>query len=276
MPDDPYVGRFSLDVVRRILAAAAPIPVDELESLDPETGEVRRFRRAELVIRHLGWIDTWTQMSLQHQSDLSPSELVKRFHAIEAAARQLIAALGTGADGEFGSMQRQVRNGLRWVAEKYGERIGGFPHHPPMNWMPRNFDRAMTDFHGDSQLQDDIAAVARLRDWARDCETASRARVGLDSPDDRVSVELGIEPWLGDPLNDAIKGILKIWKNILGRPIRTSVVDGVGTGPLVSFVAACLDALRLREGREKPLESDALRARIRRAASADKPDLEES
>jgi hypothetical protein len=277
MSESKYTGRFSIAAVDRILAAAAPLPDDLLEIDDREGGVRRPCSRGEVIIRRLEWVAVWTQMSVQHQSDLSPSDLAKRFNAINSAATALIEALGVNTDLEPRSMQRQVFNGLRWVAERHGERIGGFFNHPPHDWSPKGADLVVRDYQGDSQLQDDIAGVGRLRDWARECRQSARAMVGRPDVERQVGVELGLEPWLGDPVNDAIGMILRIWTDVVGRPLTTKVdAAGVAGGELIAFVTECLNALGLQQGRDGALGSDALRARIRRAVQTNKSRFQES
>lgn len=261
--DVPYLGRFSADQIAPVLEAAAPIPSDPFEYHDEGEGRLRTVSRSEAIVRRLEYLDALVQMDVQHQSDVSPSELAKRAHAIVSAAQKLLGALGVDHEGHLESVQRQLRNGLRSTAERHGERSRGFAHHPPTAWQMAG--EQFMDFHGDSQLRDNIEAVIQLRDWAKDLEASARHRVNGSETSIKFAERVGIEPWDGEPVTDAIAGILRIWVEILERNIRTAVKDGVAYGRLERFTLACLRTLNATEGvRGKPLDTDAIRSRIRR------------
>jgi len=263
MEAEVYTGKFEAEHVRRVLDAAKPIPTDDIEIDDYETGEKLRVPRAVALIKRLESIDVLTQINLQHLHDLSPSDLEKRFHAIAAAANELLVALGGGRDTEIGDMPRQIRDGLRREAERDGERRNGFEHHPPRTFSIDGEE--FRDYQGDSQLRDNIAAVRQLRAWAMNLERAAAAQKGKKNDD----LEEWLNPWTGEPLSDALAGILRIWTDVLGREVRTSVtMNGRATGPLLRFVEACLAALNLRSQGDGP-STNALRARILRMYAAD-------
>ena len=258
-----YLGRFSADQIQPILEAAAPIPVDPFDERGDD-GSVRSTTRDEAIVRRLEWLDTLTQMNIQHQSDISPSDLKKRARAVASAAKTLLKTLGVGTDGTLEVIQRQLRNGLQSAAERYGAERGGFAHYPPTLWHMAGED--FTDFHGDSQLRDNIEAIKQLRAWAEQVSAVARQRVGAKATAVRFAERMGIEPWDGDPITDALAGVLRIWVEILRRDIRTAVnSDGFAYGPLIDFTLACLRALSIDTADPpKPLAGDAIRSRINR------------
>ncbi|MFO0995304.1 MAG: hypothetical protein U1F33_01375 [Alphaproteobacteria bacterium] len=260
----PYIGRFTPDSVTRLLDAAAPIPTDGLKEEDKATGEFRIVPLAEVIVRHLEWLDTWAQLGLQHSNDLPPSALAKRLGSISSAANSLLDALGASPDGEPNRMPRQVFNALLGFAESDAERLGGFPNHPLVHIRARGVE--YPDYQGANQLFDNIAGITQIRNWSTRARDAARQQVGSNKIEvDTVNV-LGMEPLIYDPVNDAIGGILNIWTTVLGREVKTAVgEDGIAYGKLIQFTLACLAVLNLTRGRDgKPFGEDAVRARIRR------------
>ena len=259
-----YTGRFAPELIWPVLMAATPFPSGNFEQEDPHTGKIRSVRRAVAIVARLDWLDTRTQMNLQHVADLSPSELKKRFHAIAVAADELLKKLSADGGGDANAMQRQIFGTLRGIAERRGEATNGFPNHPVT--LSRFQGAEYPDYHGEYQLRDNVAAVAQLGSWAREAEKAAASRVGKQGEGERDLDLPYIEPWTDDAVTDALDGILRIWTDVLEREVKTSVTpDGHASGPLLRFVRTCLATLNLDQGSDgKPLTADAIRARIRR------------
>ena len=123
-----------------------------------------------------------------------------------------------------------------------------------------------TDYHGDDQLRDNVAAVAQLGSWPKEAKEIAMSRVGKQGESEPDSDLLYIEPWTDDAVTDALDGILRIWTEVLERKITTSVtLNGRASGPLAKFAGACLAVLNLdRTSDGNALTSEAIRARIRR------------
>ena len=173
--------------------------------------------------------------------------------------------LGANADGDVGSMHPNIFQPLRWVAEQRGAASGGFPNHPKTIFSAGGV--AYPDFHGDSQLRDNIAAIAQLRSWAEEARAMARGLVGDKRPDARNAGAFELGPWSGNPAPDALVEILRIWTEVLQRKVATSnTLHGKPGGPLIRFAKACFAALNVdRDESGRRLTADAIRARIRRA-----------
>ncbi len=263
MEEPVYTGKFAREDVLRVLRAAAPIPPGSIEIDDHETGKRAEVLRAVAIVKRLEVIHELTQINLQHLNDLSPSKLEKRFHAIGAAADKLLSAIGVGGHSELIDVPRQVRDGLRWEAERDGERRNGFEHHPPRTFSIGG--EVFKDYQSDSQLRDNISAIRQLRAWALNLQSHTRARKGKRADD----LERWLDPWTGQPLNDAMAGMLRIWIDVLGRRVQTSVsIQGRAAGPLLRFVVAGLALLNLRRDGDGP-SVNALRLRILRMYASD-------
>jgi hypothetical protein len=252
---------FSPEEMGRVLRAAAPLPPEPIDEPDYDTDGVRRIPRQQAIEERLGAISAFLAINAERKSsDLSPSKLAKRFHAIAAAADVLLEALGQSAEPPT-----HIERALGRIADAEAAEMGGFPHHPPLKWSGR-----FTDFWGRAQLRDNVAAVAQLRSWARRAENAAQAEPAASETETSDADALGFAPWDGDGITHAVDGILRIWTQVLGRDLNTGAVDGDGLayGPLVEFSLACLGALGVTEGRGKPLGQDAVRGRIRRRLAA--------
>jgi len=183
-------------------------------------------------------------------------------HAIAAAANELLHKLGAGTDGDCEAVSRQLWQSLRSAAEADAERIGGFRHNPP---MPRRIgDHEFCDYQSDRQLRDNICAIAQLAAWATAAEERARGQICKHDTGTWPAFPHD-DPWTGDTVNDVLSGVCRIWTEVLGREVATSVryEDGRAGGPLIRFSLACLDLIGVREERGAPLSADAVRKRIR-------------
>jgi hypothetical protein len=216
---------------------------------------------AEAIIRRLEILDRMATINIKNKR-APPSVHTKSLHAIAVAAKELLDKIGAAADGDCGAIPRQIWQSLRWAAESHAERMGGFRHNPPIR--RRIGDHEFCDYNSDRQLRDNVLAVAQLAAWATTAECKTRAQIGRHNtgtwpafPND--------DPWTGDSVNDVLSGVCRIWTEILGRRVATSVrfKDRKADGPMIRFSLACLDLIGVREEKGKPLSADAVRKRIR-------------
>jgi hypothetical protein len=216
---------------------------------------------AEAIIRRLEVLGRMAAINTENKKN-PPSVHTKSLHAIAGAARQLLGKICAGTDGDCGAIPRQIWQSLRWAAESHAEQMGGFRHNPPIR--RRIGDHEFCDYNSDRQLKDNVLAVAQLAAWATTVEAKTRAQIGrhdtgtwLAFPNDDL--------WTGGSVNDVLSGVCRIWTEILGRRVATSVRfdDRKADGPLIRFSLACLDLIGVREEKEKPLSADAVRKRIR-------------
>jgi hypothetical protein len=194
----------------------------------------------------------------------SPSVHAKSLHAIAAAAEQLLEKLGAGEDGDGATVPRQIRHSLQHEAESHAEGIGGFPRYPPVRRQIR--DHEFLDYCADRELQDNFRAVAQIAAWAKQARERTKKQIGRHDIGTLLAAGPDEDPWTEDPINDALSGVCRIWRDVLGRAISTSVnaQDQTAGGPLIRFSLACLELMNVRDrGRKELLTSDAVRKRIR-------------
>jgi hypothetical protein len=257
-----YTGRFSAQQIAPVLAAAAPIPDSDIEEDDIGLGHRRPMPRAEALVRRLELIRGVAGINLQSRDTHPPSIHVKSIHAIAAAARVLLQKIGAGPNGDAATVPRQIWSSLRHFAEDEAENIGGFPNHPAITRQIG--DHEFLDYCADRQLTDDIRGIAQIALWAERAEKKLNRMVGSHNIGILLAGTPNEPPWTGDPINDAINGILHIWEEVLQRKIGTSVdFNKSAGGPLIRFSTACIQLCGILDDGE-PLSDDAVRARIRR------------
>jgi hypothetical protein len=256
-----YTGPFTAEQVAAVLAAAPPLPTEAVEDEDIALHCKRMMPPAEAIIRRLEILGGMAAINTENKK-APPSVHTKSLHAIAAAARELLDKIGAGTDGDCGAIPGQIWQSLRWTAESHAERIGGFRHNLPVR--RRIGDHEFCDHNSDRQLRDNVLAVAHLAAWAATAEVKTRAQIGRHDtgtwpafPNDDL--------WTGGSVNDVLRDVCRIWTEILGRRVATSVRfgDGKADGPLIRFSLACLDLIGVREEKGKPLSADAVRKRIR-------------
>jgi hypothetical protein len=241
-----YTGRFTADQIAPVLAAAAPIPNDVVEDEDISLGlgAKRLMPRKEAIVRRLEEINGLAEIQVELKKKNAPAAHAKSLYAIEAAAIKLLEALGTGSRGDVEVIPRQIWNSLRSKAELQPSRMQS----------------------GDYLLRDDIASVVRIADWAQKAKE-QELRGPYRSHHSLVEANLAKaeDHFGGDPINNALRDVLRIWTDILSRKIATSSTTSTG-GPLIRFSEACLLLIF-----EKPPGPTAIRNRIRRIATGTSP-----
>jgi hypothetical protein len=260
-----YTGRFSSEALQPVRDAAVPIPVGEIEEEDLSLGPgtKRYMPRWEALVRRLELLAGMAEINLQINEN-SPSVHSKALHAIAAAAEQLLEKLGAGEAGDSEIVPRQIRHSLQHEAATYAEGIGGFPNHPPV--QRQIGDHEFLDYCADRELHDNIRAVAQIVAWAKQARERAKGQVGRHNVGMLLAAGPDEDPWTGNPINDALNGVCRIWREVLGRTISTSLdaIDGTAGGPLIRFSLACLNLLEVRDlGRKGSLSSNAVRKRIR-------------
>jgi len=256
-----YTGTFTTEQVAAVLAAAAPLPTEAVEDEDIALHCKRMMTPAEAIIRRLEILGGMAAINIENRK-APPSVHTKSLHAIAAAAKELLDKIGAGTDGDCGAIPRQIWQSLRSAAECDAERMGGFRHHPPIR--RRIGDHEFCYYNSDRQLRDNVLALAQLAAWAATAEDKTRRQIGRQYTG-RWPAFPKDDLWTGDPVNDVLSGVCRIWTEILGRRVATSVrfEDGKADGPLIRFSLACLDLIGIREEKGKPLSADAVRKRIR-------------
>ena len=256
-----YTGTFTTEQVAAVLAAAAPLPTEAVEDEDIALHCKRMMTPAEAIIRRLEILGGMAAINIENRK-APPSVHTKSLHAIAAAAKELLDKIGAGTDGDCGAIPRQIWQSLRSAAECDAERMGGFRHHPPIR--RRIGDHEFCYYNSDRQLRDNVLAVAQLAAWAATAEDKTRRQIGRHDTG-RWPAFPKDDLWTGDSVNDVLSGVCRIWTEILGRRVATSVrfEDGKADGPLIRFSLACLDLIGIREEKGKPLSADAVRKRIR-------------
>jgi hypothetical protein len=265
---------FSPEDIERVLKAAEPIPPETIEVLDRATGETRKVARQDEIERRLSSLSAFVHYSSEQKKvQLTPSDLVKRFHAIAAAANTLLKEIWS-----IGPISKRPPPHVHDVLGRVAEREiaedeskiaaeGGASQNTPLLWRAGTV--TSTDYAGDIRFRNNVHGVVELRDWARRAEREARARVGRDRGADE-SLKLRIDRWDANPIADALDVIFRIWQEVLQRELNTGSVnkDGRAGGPLVKFTRACLVAVGAINGRDnKPMGPDAVRAHIRRVLS---------
>lgn len=231
-----------------VFAAAEPFLPGEvaLRGLRGADGMPLMGRRADALVWALDELRPWAVLNILSDADLVPSKLFKRFHAIAAAADNLLNTLGaTENEARFG-LPDQIRSGLQYFAALEAKKTAGFLNHPPEMIRVTGDDEQLS-FHVDRQLQQNIEGLFQIRRWARQAEDSAKAASrNEDSESIQQFSSAGLEKW---PEFDVCDGIFCIWEKELGRPIRTSVQKPGGnsdqkvTGPLIRFTECCLNLL---------------------------------
>jgi hypothetical protein len=257
-----YTGRFSAQQIEPVLAAAAPIPEGDIEEDDVGLGRKRLMPRAEALVRRLELIDGVAGINLKNRNTSPPSVHVKSLHAVAAAAKELLQKIGAGPNGEAAAVPRQLWNSLRSFAEGEAKSNGGFPNHPPITRQIG--DHEFLDYCTDRQLMDNIRGIAQIALWSEQAEQKVRCMVGSHNIGVWLAAAPDEPPWTGDPINDALYGILHIWEGVLQRKIGTSVdFNGSAGGPMIRFSTVCLHLCGILDAGEPPSDN-AVRARVRR------------
>ena len=234
----------------------------DIRQLDPKGTSViphmvdRRTALQEKLERAVAW----NLPSRSLPGDPSPSEMKKRFQAIETSARNLLKSLGLPDTDDLydpfdppdpDEISLAVLRPLIRQAELTGPRIDGFPNHPPVTFKLDG--DSYTDYNGSAQLQDVIEGVKFLRGWSAKAKENAAERVGSGGKRNKGNVSLS--RLLGE--------LTKIWVEIFEQPIRTSVgnpeteLAGKATGPMVRYIQACLAPLKVS------MPDEAIRDRIR-------------
>jgi hypothetical protein len=229
-----YTGVYSLEQLKPVLEAAAPIPGEPIEDEDVGLGRKRSMPRAEAIIRRLEELDGIAGIQLEIKANASASVHANTLHAISAAGGELLQKIGATPDGSTDEVPRKVWNSLRGAAEVYAAHFG-------------------SDSRPDVFLRDSIRTIARLVGLANYAIVLELEKAR--SPEN--------DPFSGDPVDHALRGACRIWTEVLERNVGTTVSpEGAAGGPLIRFCGECL---RLIFGDKLEVTTAAaLRARIRR------------
>lgn len=229
-----YTGIYSLEQLKPVLEAAAPIPGAPIEDEDVGLGRKRSMPRAEAIIRRVEELDGIAGVQLEIKANAPSSAHANTLHSISAAGAELLQKIGATPDGRTDEVSRQVWNSLRGAAEVYAARFG-------------------CDNRPDVSLRDSIRTIARLVGWAK-------YAIGLELEKARSPER---DPFSGDPVDHALRGACRIWTEVLERNVGTTVSPkGAAGGPLIRFCSECLRLIF--EGKLEVPTAAALRARIRR------------
>ena len=237
-----------------------PIRVDGEEIFAP---------RADALVWALGELETHARLNRLADAELVPTGLRKRFHAIAAAADKLLKALKADRNAARFGVSEQIREGLKHFAEQDAREAGGFLNHQPESGSVifEGEEITLTEFHEDRQLQDNIEGVFQISRWARQAEALARleqkGRPGSTTSDQSYAV-VGKGPQF-----DVCEELFEIWKNILGRPLRTfKTSTGTPSGPLIEFGTKCLSLLS-----HSKITPDGNEQRLKRYRAGVKPGL---
>ena len=219
----------------------------DIRQLDPKGTSVipHMVDRRTALQEKLERAAAWNLPSRSLPSNPSPSEMKKRFQAIETSARNLLKSLGLPDTDDLydpfdhspDEISLAVLRPLKRQAELTGPRIGGFPNHPPVNFEMDG--DSYTDYNGPAQLRDVIEGVKYLRDWSAVAKGNAAARVvstrnrhkGDESLSNLICVLVGI--WV-----DVFEKRIKV---ATGKPETDEA--GKAIGPLIRFIQACLKPL---------------------------------
>jgi len=226
-------------------------------------GEFPRMidRRTELKEK-LEYAAAWFNLEREMSAAPSPSKEVKRFGKIETCAKKLLESLGLPDNGDPDKIPQAVLSILRHQANLTGQRLDGFPNHPPIVWeMDGN---SYTEYNGPAQLRDAIEGIKYLRDWSAEVKSKVAAKVA-ESKTAKLGLGVSKKTYKGDePLDGLFIELAKIWVDVFEQRIRTSTKNldsgyaGKATGPMVRYIQSCLAPLG-----ESPTD-DAVRARIKK------------
>ncbi len=150
---------FSDEDIDRIIKAGrglqeSKVPIDVPSDDATCFGTVSVDRRTALIAR-LETAAQWWHVKSQFQKKPTGKQRAEQFEKIEAAANRLLKALDLPLQPSEGEPLETMpealrRGGLQAFAAEEAVRLGGFP-----------------EFTGEGLLEGDVAAVYRLRDWAR-------------------------------------------------------------------------------------------------------------
>jgi hypothetical protein len=180
------------------------------------------------------------------QEEPSPSETVRQLHAIEAAGRNLLDALGVPESGSPDDIPTHILFRLRQCAGRRGARTGEFFQSTPIK-------RTLLDPNAPAAVRDAIQGVQYLVQCSADAKAEAEQEVRPDGK--RNTGDQSMRALFGD--------LICIYIEIFDQEIRTSVGaagsnrEGQAGGPMIRFIQACIEPLGLR------LSTHAIRERIK-------------
>ena len=206
------------------------------------------------------------------QRQPTPSDLAKKFHAIENAADRLLKALSLPEGTDSDEIPPAILRPLERAADRYGQKIGSYPDLIPFEWDIEG--ETYVDYLGSEKLRTIVAGVRQLKAWAKD--ESRRARLTVKQKKARSRTRHSGD----EAMQELIGDLIRLWIGNFMKPLGTSVGKpgtanrGKASGPLIRFVKAYLDALKLgipKQAFRKDLElekvlspsEDAIRERIR-------------
>jgi hypothetical protein len=253
MAEHRHYSPADIDAILKTVPGGLPAVLVDIQQAAPDGGGLipcEVDRRSALTGR-LEAIAEWYFMSRKGGEKPSPSELAKRFQAIETAARELLEALRLPKSGDPDEIPQALLVPLRQRAEAAGARIGGFPHHRPMEWRMEGGN--YMDYFGSAALREAVGGVKYLHAWASEAKGMEREHI---RPGDKRNK--------GDePMRDLFRDLVGIWVEILKKPVKMSVGaperknEGRPAGPMLAFIRACLKPLGI------DASDDAIRERIK-------------
>jgi hypothetical protein len=193
-----------------------------------DTVDVPNDRRTVLTIRLEDLAASYFS-SRSWQEKPTPSETVRQLHAIEAAGRTFLDALGMPEGGNPDDIPTHILFALRRIAGRHGA-----PNAP-------------------AAVRDKIQVIQILRQWIAEAKVDAEQKVRPHAK--RNTVNQATRQLLGD--------LVGIWIGIFDQDIRTSVGapgrhrEGQAGGPMIRFIQACIEPLGLQ------LSAHAIRERIK-------------
>jgi hypothetical protein len=185
---------------------------------------------ADALVYALGELRLHFQLNLLAKPELVLSKLALQFHAIGAAANDLIKKLKAVETAARFGLPEQIREGLKTSADR---EAGGTEN---------------VEFDADTELQDSIRGIFQIRRWATDAKKSTRGPNWLA----RAEFEKG-------PTFDICDEIFEIWSEVLKKPLKASNTSGQVHGPLIDFAVCCLELLD-----HDPIKPGGIRGRLRR------------
>jgi hypothetical protein len=242
-----------IDAIVKTVPGGLPHVMVDIQQAAPDGGGLIpcEVDRRSALIGKMESMAEWYFMSRQGDEKPSPSELAKRFQAIETAARDLLEALRLPKSGDPDEIPQALLVSLRQRAEATGARIGGFPRHRPMEWRMEGGN--YMDYCGSAALRETVEGVKYLRAWAAEAKGMERERI---RPGDKRNKG-------NEPMRDLFGELVGIWVEIFGKPVKMSVGaperknQGRPAGPMLAFIRACLKPLGI------DASDDAIRERIK-------------
>jgi hypothetical protein len=196
--------------------------------------------------------------AMQYQLDVywankpSNSNLIKALDSIESGAARILKALRLDlsvSDPLEAVRPLELRFALQGQAIVTGERIGGFPNHPPVNWGMRG--QTYKDWQGKEQLRDVIFGINQLMSWAHEAKKRKKERANRP----RSMRNIG-----NVPQKKLLLELCIIWQECFGRmpSVSRNATSGIPTGPFLRFAVAAFEEMGVS------ISSEALATRFQR------------